>query len=519
MPTNCAEFSIYDATGAVVRAYVLAKHNLEATAAPTITDDVGAGYSIGSCWADKTNKKLYWCKDNATGAAVWVEVVTASGLGTGAALSVVGVAGGTGGPRADIAVASPAYPGFLAYSTIDGVLWTQGDGTPGVLIIDEEAVYPTAYLDVPRGGTGAASFTDNAVLIGNTTSPIESSPILSQEASGLGVTATNPTVTINAGDSATGKVAFFEDGIERVSIVVDHDLETITLNDGGYTLVGVSIPYNNVINIPAAKLVGNTTGSTGPLDYIDLGAGFSFVGGELRFSPSDSNWNVSSDLSVANGGTGRGDATAYAVLCGGTTSTGAHQSVAALGDAGQALLSNGPSALPSFGDVAALDVWCQVASDFALTATGSEQRCLNGTANGAVTLPTGNYEYECFLYITGMSATSGNFTFDPLGAGTATTDRWAHHCYGNDINDPSNAAATKSGVAALTNQFANNVISTTTGSGASVTFTGQFRVTATGTLIPSISLTTSASATVKAGSYFRARRIGSSSVSYVGNWS
>tara|TARA_R110000822_G_scaffold66650_2_gene162622 strand:+ start:2475 stop:3257 length:783 start_codon:yes stop_codon:yes gene_type:complete len=51
---------------------------------------------------------------------------------------------------------------------------------------------------------------------------------------------------------------------------------------------------------------------------------------------------------VANGGTGAATATAYAVQCGGTTSTGAHQSIASVGTAGQVLTSNGASALPTF---------------------------------------------------------------------------------------------------------------------------------------------------------------------------
>jgi hypothetical protein len=51
---------------------------------------------------------------------------------------------------------------------------------------------------------------------------------------------------------------------------------------------------------------------------------------------------------VANGGTGAATATAYAVQCGGTTSTGAHQSIASVGTTGQILTSNGAGALPSF---------------------------------------------------------------------------------------------------------------------------------------------------------------------------
>lgn len=52
-------------------------------------------------------------------------------------------------------------------------------------------------------------------------------------------------------------------------------------------------------------------------------------------------------VTVAQGGTGRASSTAYALIAGGTTSTGAQQSLST-GVAGQVLLSGGPSALPSF---------------------------------------------------------------------------------------------------------------------------------------------------------------------------
>ena len=58
------------------------------------------------------------------------------------------------------------------------------------------------------------------------------------------------------------------------------------------------------------------------------------------------------DVAVADGGSGRSSATAYAVICGGTTSTGAHQSIASVGTSGQVLTSNGAGALPTFQDAA-----------------------------------------------------------------------------------------------------------------------------------------------------------------------
>jgi hypothetical protein len=57
---------------------------------------------------------------------------------------------------------------------------------------------------------------------------------------------------------------------------------------------------------------------------------------------------VTGTLPVANGGTGRATNTAYAVICGGTTTGGAEQSIASVGTAGQVLTSNGAGALPTF---------------------------------------------------------------------------------------------------------------------------------------------------------------------------
>lgn len=53
-------------------------------------------------------------------------------------------------------------------------------------------------------------------------------------------------------------------------------------------------------------------------------------------------------LTVINGGTGVVSNTSYSVLCGGTSGTGAIQSVASVGSAGQVLTSNGAGALPTF---------------------------------------------------------------------------------------------------------------------------------------------------------------------------
>lgn len=59
--------------------------------------------------------------------------------------------------------------------------------------------------------------------------------------------------------------------------------------------------------------------------------------------------NTSKPVLVSQGGTGNASLTAYAVVTGGTTSTGALQSVSGVGTSGQILISAGASALPAWG--------------------------------------------------------------------------------------------------------------------------------------------------------------------------
>jgi hypothetical protein len=62
---------------------------------------------------------------------------------------------------------------------------------------------------------------------------------------------------------------------------------------------------------------------------------------------------LATDLAVTEGGNARSTATAYAVICGGTTATGAHQSIASVGSSGQVLTSTGAGSLPTFQAAAA----------------------------------------------------------------------------------------------------------------------------------------------------------------------
>jgi|GEM_PF-5908909 len=50
---------------------VLKKHNYAASTAPTVNDDSGSGYAVGSTWWDTTADEIYGCVDATSAAAVW----------------------------------------------------------------------------------------------------------------------------------------------------------------------------------------------------------------------------------------------------------------------------------------------------------------------------------------------------------------------------------------------------------------------------------------------------------------
>ena len=64
--------------------------------------------------------------------------------------------------------------------------------------------------------------------------------------------------------------------------------------------------------------------------------------------PTNNAWNSAIPVVVSNGGTGVATLTAYAVICGGTAATNPVQALAAVGNAGEVLTSNGAAALPTW---------------------------------------------------------------------------------------------------------------------------------------------------------------------------
>lgn len=56
----------------VLKKFKAVKDETSATQAPTASDDITQGYSIGSLWYDTVGEKLYTCINNVEGGAIWL---------------------------------------------------------------------------------------------------------------------------------------------------------------------------------------------------------------------------------------------------------------------------------------------------------------------------------------------------------------------------------------------------------------------------------------------------------------
>jgi hypothetical protein len=171
----------------------------------------------------------------------------------------------------------------------------------------------------PSGGNINTVGTGSITIVGN-----PGTSTLTTQLTGL----TNHNVLVGAGTATITSVSPSTAGFILTSngVTSDPSFQTASASGAVTTLnadSGSATPSSGAI-----KISGGSTG--------------------LTTTGSGSTINLTGTLDVANGGTGLASTTAYAVLCGGTSSTGALQPIAGVGTSGQILTSNGAGALPTF---------------------------------------------------------------------------------------------------------------------------------------------------------------------------
>lgn len=167
--------------------------------------------------------------------------------------------------------------------------------------------------------TGTSIAIDTAVTVDKTTvqtitnktltAPIFTSPVLGTPASGVATNLTGTAAGLTAGNVTTNAnlTGVITSVGNATSIASQTGTGTKFVVDTSPTLI------TPILGTPTSGVLTNCTG-----------------------------------LPVTGGGTGLAATTAYAVLCGGTTTTAALQSIASGGTSGQVLTSNGAGSLPTF---------------------------------------------------------------------------------------------------------------------------------------------------------------------------
>lgn len=214
------------------------------------------------------------------------------------------------------------------------------------------------------------SIADRAVVVGDTGNTVQGIGPLSNGQLLIGSTGSVPvaaSLTPGTGIDVTSGAG---------SITVDFDVtEVVTIPTSFPTDSGTAISTANAITFTATggasvsalgstitidSAAGTVTSVSGTLNRISSTGGATPVididaayVGQTSITTlgtiSTGTWSAT-DIAVDAGGTGRSSHTAYAVICGGTTGTGAQQSIAGVGTSGQVLTSNGAGALPTFQD-------------------------------------------------------------------------------------------------------------------------------------------------------------------------
>lgn len=153
------------------------------------------------------------------------------------------------------------------------------------------------------------------------------------------------------------------------------------------------------------------------------------------------------------------------------------------------------------------------------TSNTSQQAIFTTPASGSISLETGCYMFEGLIAMTSMStAGSTNGKFSIIGAGTATLGSILWIALGRDLTVNATGASAGASLHDVATQTGADIVTPATNGSMGVIVQGTFEVTVAGTIIPSFAQTAAAAAVVSVGSYIQVNRVGSTTLTSIGQW-
>lgn len=234
----------------------------------------------------------------------------------------------------------------------------------------------TPVIDIDAAYAGQASIT----TLGTVATGVWNATAITVPFGGTGSTTYTAYSLICAGTTATGN-------FQNV-VGLGTSGQVLTSAGAGALPTWTSVSAGTVSSVSGtAGQIAVANGTTTPVISIDAGySGQSSI--TTLGTVTTGTWN-GSVVDVVHGGTSAATFTAYSVVCGGTTSTGALQNVVGLGTAGQGLLSNGAGALPSWNNVVTNIITGPGLSGGPITSNGTINIVANDFCSGRLTLTTG----------------------------------------------------------------------------------------------------------------------------------
>lgn len=327
---------------------------------------------------------------NITGSGASFNAGTATALETARTINGVSFDG-----TANITVTAAA--GTLTGTTLNATVVSSSLTSVGTI---GTGTWQGTTIAVDQGGTGQTTYTNGQLLIGNTTGNTLAKATLT---GGTGITITNGTGTISIAADNNGTVTSVAagNGLDFTTITTTGSVtlgtpgqltgtstNAVTATSHTHAIDDASLTQQGVVEL--ATITETNTGTDATIavtpDGLDGWTGSSQV--TTLGTIATGVWN-GTDIAVPDGGSGRGTATAFAVITGGTTSTGAHQSIASVGTSGQVLTSNGAGSLPTFqaGGGGGGITWNEVTGT-SQTATVDNGFITNNASLVTITLPT-----------------------------------------------------------------------------------------------------------------------------------